>query len=43
VWLPADEAPDAAAAADDPAVRAAIEQLEGRVVRIRARLRRRER
>jgi hypothetical protein len=42
VWRPGDGTPDAAAVVvvvDDPAVRAAIERLDGRVVRLRRRAR----
>jgi hypothetical protein len=39
VWLPGDGTPDAAPVVDDPAVRAAIERLDGRLVRLRRRAR----
>jgi hypothetical protein len=37
VWTPGDGPADAAAAVDDPVVQAAIERLDGRVVRVRLR------
>ena len=40
VWLPGEAPPHTAAALNDPAVRAAIEKLDGRVVRVRGKLRR---
>ncbi|TMC03353.1 MAG: 50S ribosomal protein L23 [Chloroflexi bacterium] len=40
MWLPGEAPPHAAAAVNDPAVRAAIEKLDGRVVRVRGKLRR---
>jgi len=35
VWRPSDEPIGARTAAEDPAVRAAVERLDGRIVRVR--------